>query len=100
MLVCRRGSALELVAPGDIDGLVVVVEVQSDRQGDGSLGGGQHDDEQRNDLAVEAKTGVPGEGDEIDVGPDENQFDAHQHRDPVPLGGHADHSGDEHHRTD
>ena len=35
------------------------------------------------------------EGDEIQVGAVEHQFDAHQHPDGVPLDRHADHAADE-----
>ena len=64
------------------------------------FGRSQHDHEQRDDLAVEAERRVPREGDEVDVGPVQHEFDAHQHADAVPLGGHAHHAGHKQHRRE
>ena len=76
MVECRGGgSALEVFGPVDVDGGVVVVEVQRDREGDGRLGGCQQDDEQCDHLPVQAqRRGTFAakvrrrEGHEIDVG--------------------------------
>src|SRR5690606_2539890 len=70
----RRGaSALQLIGAVDVDRVVIVVEIQGDRQGHGGLGGCQHDDEQRHELTVESQgAGVAAQigaaqGDKVDV---------------------------------
>src|SRR4051794_15540314 len=75
----------------DVDRREVVVEVQEDRQRDRRLGGGEDDDEHREDLAVEGRMSaqagavrVAVERDEVDVGGVQDQFYAHQDADRVP----------------
>ena len=48
--------SVQLVSAIDVDRGMVVVEAQGDGQGHGGLGGGQHDDEDGDELAVEPQT--------------------------------------------
>src|SRR6185503_19579749 len=67
-----------------VDRLEALVDAEHDREADRRLGGGEHDHEDGEDLAVVAPVSVAREGDVVDVGRIEDELDAHEDADRVP----------------
>src|SRR6185295_16473391 len=81
----RAPSLAEAVRGLDVDRLEALVDAEHDRQADRRLGGGEHDDEDREDLSVVPPAAVTGEGHVVHVGGVQDELDAHQDPDRVPA---------------
>src|SRR6266446_9653401 len=67
----------------DVDTVEVLVDAEDDREADRRLRGREHDDEDREHLAVDRGAAVARERDVVDVGGVQDELDAHQDADRV-----------------
>src|SRR5215207_5402968 len=82
------GSALQLVDAIEVRTPEVAVDQEHDRQADPHLGGGDRDDEEREDLSRDLLR-ERGERDQVDVDGVEHQLDREQDQDAIAAGEHA-----------
>src|SRR3982750_2006648 len=87
------------------DRLAVAVERDDEAEADGRLGGGDDDDEDREDLAGDGVQAplllqVAREGDEVEVRRVQDQLDRHEDDDDVAARQHAGHADGEEQRPD
>jgi hypothetical protein len=93
--------SLQLICLIYIHGGVVVVEVQDDRQGNGSFSRSQDNHQECEYLSFEPECGVEsGKRNEIDIRSVQHQLDTHQHANCIPLRGDANYTAYEEKRCE
>src|SRR5579872_4295721 len=90
-VVSCPGLAAKRFGRAHVDGAEILVNRQHYREADDRFGCRQHDDENREDLAVVAMAPVVREREVVDVRGVQDQLDAHEDADRVTAGQHAKH---------
>src|SRR5215216_7145071 len=97
--LARSHSSLHLAELVERDGAAVAVHQQHHAEPDADLGGGDRDDVQGEDLAIDVAV-HEGERDEVEVHGVENELHRHQHHHGVAPGEHAEHADAEQDRAE